>query len=135
MARPRKSETETQAPPPAGHNGPMPSDETVRNFTHAIEKDMDRLATLKGEYMQDCRQIREAIARTLVEAKDAGIPKREFKLVIRTRALENKLDAITNELEPDERESYDAIRTALGDYADLPLGQAALDKASNRPAA
>jgi len=135
MARPRKSETETQAPPPAGHNGPMPSDDVVRDFTHAIEKDMDRLATLKGEYMNDCRQIRDSIARTLVEAKDAGIPKREFRLVIRTRALENKLDAIREELEPDERESYDAIRTALGDYSDTPLGQAALDKAPDRPAA
>jgi len=134
MARQRRTEPAEQHAP-IGHNGPMPSDDVVRNFTHQIEQDMDRLATLKGEYMNDCRQIREAIARTLVEAKDAGIPKREFKLVIRTRQLENKLEAIGTELEPDERESYDAIRTALGDYADLPLGQAALAKAPDRPAA
>jgi hypothetical protein len=85
--------------------------------------------------MNRARQIRDSIARVLVEAKDAGIPKKEFKLVIRTRALENKLEAIREDLEPDEAETYDAIRTALGDLGDLPLGQAALAKAGERPAA
>jgi uncharacterized protein (UPF0335 family) len=134
MARKRKAESEA-APAPMSHNGPMPDDVVVQGFTHQIEEKYDRLASIKGEYMQRCKTIREDIARVLVEAKDAGIPKKEFKLVIRTRALENKLEHIRDDLEPDEAETFEAIRAALGDLADLPLGAAVLDRGGNRPSA
>jgi len=137
MARPRKTkpETETQAPPPAGHNGPMPADDVVRNFTARVEKLHDELDTEKGEYMRRCRSIRDDIKNVLVEASDAGVPRREFKAVIKVRLLEKRADAVRDELEPDEAETFDTIRTALGDYSDTPLGQAALAKAPDRPAA
>jgi hypothetical protein len=65
----------------------------------------------------------------MLEAEKAGIPKREFRAVMRTRQLENKLEAIRDGLQADEQETFDQIRNALGDLADLPLGQAALAKA------
>jgi uncharacterized protein (UPF0335 family) len=135
MARKRKSDIADEQPAPIGHNGPMPSDEVLLDFTHRVENLYDELASEKGEYMNRARQIRESIARVLVEAKDAGIPKKEFKTVIKARQLENRLEHLRDDLEPDEVETYDAIRLALGDLGDLPLGQAALAKAPDRPAA
>lgn len=55
--------------------------------------------------------------------------------MIKTRQLENRLEHLRDDLEPDEVETYDAIRLALGDLSDLPLGKAALAKAPDRPAA
>lgn len=48
---------------------------------------------------------------------------------MKTRQLENKLEAIRDGLQADEQETFDQIRNALGDLADLPLGQAALARA------
>jgi len=134
MARKRKSETIDEQPATIGHNGSMPPADVLLDFTHRVENLYDELASEKGEYMNRARQIRESIARVLVEAKDAGIPKKEFKTVIKARQLENRLEHLRDDLEPDEVETYDAIRLALGDLSDLPLGQAALAKAE-RPAA
>lgn len=68
MARKRKSDIDGQ-PATIGHNGPMPSDDVVQDFTHRVENLLDELATEKGEYMNRARQIRDSIARVLVEAK------------------------------------------------------------------
>jgi hypothetical protein len=136
MARNRKTESET--PPAAtamGHNGGIPDDEVVRDHVHRVENLIDELASEKGRYMQAARSIRDGIKRVIVEAKDAGIPRREFKAVIKARSLEHRLAEVRDELEPDEVQTFDQIRHALGDLADLPLGRAALDKAPDRPAA
>lgn len=135
MARKRKSDIVDEQPATIGHNGGMPAAEVLLDFTHRVENLYDELASEKGEYMNRARQIRESIARVLVEAKDAGIPKKEFKTVIKARQLENRLEHLRDDLEPDEAETFDQIRLALGDYADTPLGQAALARAPDRPAA
>lgn len=116
-----------------GHNGLQP--DAVQGFTDRIENLMDKLASEKGEYMVRCKSIREDVNLVLAEAKDAGIPKKAFRAVIKTRELENKLDAIRDELEAETQETYDQIRHALGDLADLPLGNATLQKAPDRPSA
>ena len=107
----------------------------VAGFTSRIETLLGNLDSRKGEYMREARGIRDEINGVYGEAKDAGIPKKEFKCVIKTRELERKLDAIREDLEGDEGETFDQIYAALGDLADTPLGQAVLDKADDRPAA
>jgi len=133
MARKRKSDIDDQ-PATIGHNGSMPPADVLLDFTHRVENLYDELASEKGEYMNRARVIRDSIARVLVEAKDAGIPKKEFKTVIKARQLENRLEHLRDDLEPDEVETFDQIRHALGDLGDLPLGKAALARAGDRPA-
>lgn len=128
MARERRTETNG---PGVGHNSIPPTDK-VRDFFGRIENLLDELAAEKGEYMERAREIRAGIQRVMLEAEEAGIPKREFKAVMKTRQLENKLEAIRDGLQADEQETFDQIRNALGDLADLPLGQAALKKAEVR---
>jgi uncharacterized protein (UPF0335 family) len=73
--------------------------------------------------------IREAITGIYDEAKDAGIPKKELRALIRTRELERKIEQTRADLEADEQATFEQLAEALGDFGNTPLGQAALDGA------
>jgi uncharacterized protein (UPF0335 family) len=108
----------------AATNGFEP--EKIKNFVATIEEIHEQLESEKGQYMKRCQSIRDDIKLVYDEAKDAGVPKKELKAVIKTRAKQRELDALREDLEADERDTYDMIRHALGDLADLPLGVAAM---------
>lgn len=104
--------------------------DAVKGYVERIERYLDELASERGEFMARCKVIRNNIAHVVQEAKDQhGIPKKEFKAVIKARELEAKADRIREDLEADAQATFDMIRTALGDFGDLPLGQAALERA------
>jgi hypothetical protein len=69
-------------------------------------------------YMAECAVFAEDKKAVYEEAKDAW--------GIKVRSTERKLEAMREDLEPDDQESFDQIRHALGDLADTPLGGAAL---------
>lgn len=95
-----------------------------------IEALAERKQTLHMTYMQECAVINEDIGDVYEEAKTAwGIPKKALKTVIKVRATERKLEAMRDDLETEDQESFDQIRHALGDLADTPLGGAALSGA------
>lgn len=103
--------------------------EAAKTFVADIERHMKTLDTYRGEYMKRCRDVRDLIAQTYDRAKDAGIPKRELKAVMKARDLERRLADLRDNLDEDSAETFDQIRHALGDLADLPLGDAALKRA------
>jgi hypothetical protein len=113
----------------------MPPPDVVQDFFRRIDNLLDELADERAEYQERAREIRAAIQRVMLDAEDAGIPKREMKAVLKARALEDKLAGVRKQLEPGEVETFDQIRAALGELSDTPLGRAALDKAGDRPAA
>lgn len=104
--------------------------EGAKQFVADIERHYGTLDTYRGEYMKRCRDVRDLIAQTYDRAKDAGIPKKELKAVIKARDLKRKIEALRENLEEDGAETFDQIRHALGDLADLPLGDAALKRAA-----
>jgi F0F1-type ATP synthase membrane subunit b/b' len=110
--------------PGAGHN----FGELAKAFVARIEERLGVLDHHKADYKAAVRLIREDIKLIIDDAKQAGIPKRELKAVVRTRELERRVAAVRDELETVERETFDQIRMALGDFGDTPLGQAALDR-------
>lgn len=111
---------------PASSNGYDPK--VLQAVVERIEDIEDEIAALTGEHLSRCKVHREGIKDILNEAKDAnGIPKKELKAVLKSRKLERKAKEAREELEDDEQESYDMIRHALGDLADLPLGKHALN--------
>ena len=89
----------------------------------------ERLASLRGEYMANCKGPRQDIAEAIDQAKDVGIPVRAFKTLVKNRRLDRKIANNTARLEADDAESYDKLVSDLGDFVDLPLGQAALRRA------
>lgn len=126
------AETETTTPKP-GHNG-MDTASLV-NSVARIENLYDELDTEHSAYMLRCQRIRGDMKQVYDEAKDAGIPKKALKSVIKTRQLQAKLEAIREDLEADVQDDYDTIRHALGDLADTPLGASVLPVVPDEDAA
>lgn len=104
----------------------------VQRWTSEIERHFAELESMKGEYMQQCKVVREMISECYDRAKDSGVSKKALKAVIKTRQLEKKIEGLREDLAEDGLDNdYDNIRLALGDLAELPLGQAALKDKPN----
>lgn len=103
--------------------------DVMRGYVGRIENLLDDMERERSSFMTKCKSIRGDIALIVAEAKDVhGVPKKSLKAVVRVRELEDRADRIRDELEPEIQETFDQIRHALGDLADMPLGRATLDK-------
>lgn len=127
MARKRKNGGEQEpagdsTPAKVGHNG-IDRDK-VRNFVSEIEELAGQKMRKHMAYMAECAALNGDINAIYDAAKGEGVPKKALRKVIKTRELERKVEAIRDDLEGDDQESYDQIRHALGDLADTPLGMA-----------
>lgn len=100
------------------------------SFNQRIESLYGDLATEKGESMARCRAIHQDIDEVLKEAKNAGIPKKEFKAVIKKRTLLAKAEEIRADLEGESVDTFDQIEFALGKFAETELGAAAVQAAA-----
>lgn len=116
----------------SGSNGIDPK--IAQQFNKDILRQHEVLASLRGEYMKKCRDVREIISDIMDRAKDAGIPKKEFKAFLKQQELRAKAEAVIEKLEEDEQEIFEMIREAIGGLADTPLGQAALNRAEAKAA-
>jgi hypothetical protein len=106
-----------------------PAAEDVQAAVEAIEKLDGDLLSEKMAYMNRCKIIRKMKADKYDHASDQGISKKLLKKKIKERDLERKIDGITEDLEDDERSEYQMLTEKLGEFADTPLGQAAMAKA------
>lgn len=123
MARRKKDD----AAQPAKSNGYEPKH--VRSAVERIENLQDDIASIMSEAMNKCKAVHADIKIVLDEAKkEHGIPKAALKSVLKVRSLERKAEKVRDDLEPEIQTDHDMIRHALGDLADLPLGQAALGR-------
>jgi hypothetical protein len=103
--------------------------EKLEGYLIEIDAADDALLELKRQYMERCKGPHSDIADTFEAAKEAGIPQTAFRAVIKNRRLQRKIVKNTEKLETDDRDSYERICEVLGDFADLPLGKAAADRA------
>lgn len=94
-----------------------------------VENLMKDLESKRGEYMAECKVVREDIKEIYSEAKANGVPAKALKGLVRYRELERKQAKIGDGLDIDEGSTYQQLVEALGDYGDTPLGAAALGKA------
>jgi uncharacterized protein (UPF0335 family) len=106
----------------------------LTNFVQRIENLLGDLLSERGSYMERCKEIRSDIKLVYDEAKDASLPIKELRTLIRTRELERKIESQINELETEERQTYEMLEATLGDFGDRPLGEAALNKAKPKDA-
>lgn len=82
----------------------------------------------KGTYMNECKLRREDIKAVYTEAKDAGVPAKALRGLVKYRDLERKQQAIADGLDMDEQSTYETLVEALG-----PLGEAAAKAAGHKP--
>ncbi len=107
----------------------QPANNEGTKFVTRIESVDKELETLKGKYMSECKALREDKKEILNEAKDAGFTKAAIKAVVKARELDRKAKEAYEDLDLADRDTFDSIRHALGDLAELPLGQAAVNAA------
>ena len=118
--------------PGIGHNG---LSEQGKAFVERVENLNRDLATMKADYMNECKSVRGDIKEVLNEAADAGITRKTIKTAVEVRALERKAKQARDDLDIADRDTFDNIRLALGDLADTPLGAAATGPAPAQPGA
>jgi hypothetical protein len=92
----------------------------------------DELASLLGTYRADCRGPRSRIKDSYTLAKEQGLNLTALRAVTAKHRAEKAHERRLAELEPDDRDDYQAMREALGGLGDLPLGEAALKRAKPR---
>lgn len=97
----------------------------AQKFVDRIENLNAVIATEKSEFMTRCKVVHGDIREVLTEAKNAGIPKKALKNVVKKRKLENDIEGIRADLEGDDQDSYDQLVFALGKFAETDLGAAA----------
>src|SRR5262245_28354172 len=116
---------------PASENN-APEDTDVQAAVSNIEQGHGELLRERGIYMQKCRKIREGIANDYDHAADKGISKKLLKAIIKERDLERKIAGLTDDFEPDEISEHQMLLEKLGEFANTPLGSAALQRAEAR---
>lgn len=104
--------------------------EVLKRFVGEIERHHDQIASYKGEHAQRVKSVQEMISDIYDRAKDAGVGKKQLKAVIKERGLLKRIDAIRDDMEDEQAETFDQIKFALGMLSDLPLGEATLARSN-----
>jgi hypothetical protein len=100
--------------------------EHVQEAVAAIEKVDADLLQARLDYMKQCKGLRNIKADEYDSASNRGISKKLLKTKIKERDLKAKAAKLTKDLEEDERSEYQMLSEKLGEFADTPLGQAAM---------
>ncbi len=128
MARketPASGETEqTAVRTKPGDNGFDP--DQSKNF-------VERIINLHTELESESGRIRSEIKDVYDEAKGAGIPKKLMKAAIKKLRAKEREKSNLAELESDYPGQFEKLMTALGEYANTPLGAAAVANAGGPP--
>lgn len=107
-----------------GDNGLDP--EKVKQHVGGYEECVEELETLKADYMNECKAVRERMGEVVEQAKNDGLAKRPFKHLLKRRALERKLEKHESKAEAEIVEIADLIEHALGGEKGLsgtPMGE------------
>lgn len=108
-----------------GSNRPTPDE--AASFLARFEELEAAVEAEKSKFMLACKAIRAEQKDLLDDAKSQGIAKGVIKAIHKARTFEAKAKAAIEDLdEADDRDYALDIRKALGDFADLPLGAAAV---------
>lgn len=106
------------ASPPHANSG------DPKAFLQRIENLIGDIETMRGEYMERVKEVREDIKLVYEEARDQGIEVKALKGLVKYRALERKQDEIADGLDLSEKAAYDNLIMTLGE-----LGRAAAERA------
>lgn len=106
----------------------IPSDEQIRAAVEDIERMEAERVSAKSSYMSESAKINARQNAVYDDMKSRGLPKKALKTMIDKRGLMARLKAMEDALEDDQKAIYVTIEKALGDFADLPLGVAAVER-------
>lgn len=110
-----------------GHNGMA---KLGKGFVERIELLEDDLQKAQERFKDEtATPIKNDIKNIYDEAKAEGLTKKAIKAVVTARKKERQAELARKKLDIADQDTFDNIRLALGDLADLPLGEHALGEA------
>jgi hypothetical protein len=125
MARKKRDkQADAEADVPAASNGY--DGDQLKEYLEAIEAEHDELDKLKSAHMLACKGPRGRIKETMAAVREAEIKMPAFKAVLARRLAERKLARQVAELEDDDAHAHELMLAALGEFANTPLGRAAI---------
>jgi uncharacterized protein (UPF0335 family) len=106
-------------------NGAIVTDLTaVKKCIKEIEECLDEIASLKGSYMKDCKEVRDEMASIFMRAKDKGVNIRAVKTLIATRLMQDTIDRKVGDLDIDQLATYRQYAEAAEAWSTTPLAKA-----------
>lgn len=114
--------------PGPGHN--QKDWEEASPYVARYENLQDKIDAIMADAREKCRPHRDGQKDVKTEAADAGFHKKPFAALIKRRKLIRKANEVEKGLTPEQQEDYESLCAALGELADLPLGEVALEKAA-----
>jgi hypothetical protein len=106
----------------------------ARRWVSEIERIDEEILSIKMRNAAEVKGAKERKKATFERAEAAGLPLEALKLELFRRDLDRKRKDRESEAGEDHVELADMIREALGDFADSPLGKAAVEAAEDPPA-
>lgn len=106
----------------------------LKSYLDRIDNVHAEIASTMGAAMRECKTLRDDIKDIYAEAKDKGIPMKAMKAEVKLRALDRDKAKVVAGLDEDDADSLERIQEALGDFASMPLGEAALKAAKSAAA-
>lgn len=111
--------------PIAGHNGI--DQKALEGFISRAENVDAEIDKIMAEAKEKCQPFRDDLKVIKNEAADDGFPKKSFAAALKHRRLKRKADTAGDKLNEGLKNDYEQMLFALGDLAETPLGQAALN--------
>lgn len=111
------------------------SAEEMTSFVDKYEQLENEVLREKMSYMERCRRIRTQQKDLLDDAKSQGWEKKSVKDAVKYRDLGRKQKALLDDQEDDRKKDLVDLLTAFGDFADMPLAQAAINADDSRTSA
>ncbi|MGL4442992.1 MAG: hypothetical protein ACRCU1_05165 [Alsobacter sp.] len=102
--------------------------ETIRAEEEAIKAKMDAAS-------KACEAHRNTIKVTKKALVESGFPSEVLAVLLRKDKLQRKIERIDENLDDEQKDQFQSMEEALGDFLDSPLGQAAVNAEAGRVAA
>lgn len=100
--------------------------EKTARIVSEVDKCDDELVDLRMEYAAKAKAPKQRRSDWIQMGIDGGLPREAFKLYLKEHAFDRKMERLRADVEEDTLELADMIRAKLGDFAGLPLGDAAV---------
>lgn len=125
----------TAEAPGVGHNSAPTLREQGKAFVERIENVNRDIEHEQEAAKESISGYRRDVAAILKQAKAAGLAG-AVRAAVRARKLARQQEKVRERLDIADRDTFDTIRLALGDYAETALGKAALGETDGeRPTA
>lgn len=111
------------------HNAFKIDRKEAKDFFDRLDSRRNDFESQRGEYMADQKALYEDASEKL------GIPRKIVRKVYGEHVRAMRDQAAEAEMEPSEKDAADKLRLALGQFKDMPLAIAAIEKAERAEAA